>query len=192
MKKARKICVCMAALSLICLFGISAAFADSPIGKTYFTRTNIWYENPHKIPSTNYHKGAILPAGTKVKIDRYGKNKIEFTAVDKGLTCTLIHMRKHSTISLQTFFDRYFSQENPMVGGGVFHTFTKDEQGNIKNGTIAVGMHRDAVLMAYGYPPSHRTPVLSSDIWTYWLDRSRRVVVNFKDNRILNISRAYP
>lgn len=187
MKKTRKAFVCMVALSLACLFGVSAVYADNPEGKTYFTRANIWFENPQKILSTNYHKGAILPVGTKVKIDRYSRNKIKFTVVDKGPTCTFIHVRKHSTIDLQAFFDRYFSQENPMASGGVFHTFTKDEQENIKNGTIAAGMHRDAVLMAYGYPPSHRTPVLSSDFFTYWLDRFRKVMVTFKDDRILNV-----
>jgi len=200
MKKARRVFVCVAVLSLVCLFGVSAAYADNPEGKTYFSRANIWYENPENIPSTNYHKGAILPVGTKVKIVRYGrktgknrgKNRIEFTVVDKGLICTLIQIQKHSTINLRAFFDRYFSPKNPMARGGVFHTFTKDEQKNIKNGTIAAIMHRDAVIMAYGYPPSHKTPVLSSDIWKYWLDRFRRLVVTFRDDRIVSIARAYP
>ena len=33
-------------------------------------------------------------------------------------------------------------------------------------------MSKDAVLMAYGYPPDHKTPKLEDDTWSYWLGRS--------------------
>lgn len=30
------------------------------------------------------------------------------------------------------------------------------------------GMRKEAVLMAYGYPPDHRTPSLDGDTWVYF------------------------
>lgn len=63
----------------------------------------------------------------------------------------------------------------------------KAERKNIKNGTIAVGMSKDAVVMAYGYPPSHKTPTLDSNMWTYWRDRFRRVFVYFENGKVVNI-----
>ena len=45
-----------------------AMAAEQVNGKTFYTTANIWYEEPDQIESTNYHIGAILPVGTKVKI----------------------------------------------------------------------------------------------------------------------------
>jgi len=53
--------------------------------------------------------------------------------------------------------------------GGLYSKFNGEEKENIKKGTIAEGMSKEAVLMAYGYPPSHRTAALASDEWAYWI-----------------------
>ena len=100
---------------------------------------------------------------------------------------TLVHARKHTTISFRKLFERYFSETDVKSTDGQFSKFTKDEQENIENGTISAGMSKEAVLMAYGYPPSHRTPRLSSNVWNYWKSRYVRVLVSFKDNKIMSI-----
>ena len=65
--------------------------------------------------------------------------------------------------------------------------YNLEEQKNIKNGTVAAGMRKDAVLAAYGYPPSHMTPSLEADTWHYWKDRYRRMIVHFKGDKVLSI-----
>ena len=40
----------------------AAGRPPTPVGKSLYTRCNIWYENPKNIPSTNFHKGGRLPA----------------------------------------------------------------------------------------------------------------------------------
>lgn len=161
--------------------------AKTPEGKTYYTRVNIWYENPEEILSTNFHRGAIIPIGTEVKISRCKRGKICFTDKNEGAVYTLIHAKKHSRIKFQELFERYFSKDNAMIKGGDFYNLTEQERKNIKNGTIAAGMNKDVILAAYGYPPSHVTPDLSSNIWTYWESRVRKIIVHFKDNKVLNI-----
>ena len=49
-------------------FAFPAMAAEEVSGKTFYTTANIWYERPVLIESTNYHKGTVLPIGTKVKI----------------------------------------------------------------------------------------------------------------------------
>ncbi len=152
--------------------------------ESYFTRTNIWFEHPEKIYSTNYHQGATIPVGTEVKIMRRGRQKIVFTDVS-GVKYTLHYLKKHSTITMDKLFDRYFSTEDPMSAGGKYSDFSPEEKSNIRHGVVDTGMSRDAVLMAYGYPPSHRTPNLSHSMWTYWDHRFKRVYVYFgEDNRV--------
>jgi len=157
------------------------------IGGEYFTIANIWYEYPEKILSTNFHKGAMIPVGTKVIIDYYGGTKIKFTGVNDETKYVYIHAMKHSKIKLNELFNRYFSKEDPMTPGGAFSKFTIEEQDNIKNGTLDVGMSKEATLMAYGYPPTHRTPSLKNNVWTYWRARAGRFLVTFRDDKISNI-----
>jgi len=150
----------------------------APQGKTYFTRVNIWYENPGRILSTNYHRGGRIPAGTEVKILNYGNGKITFFDAGTGVM-TLWHARRHSRISLEALFERHFSEENVTAEGGTFNKLTEDEKRNVLAGTVANGMSKEAVLMAYGYPPSHRTPSLDVDSWLYWVGTRTTKRVNF-------------
>jgi hypothetical protein len=92
--------------------------------------------------------------------------KIQFTPDGSAQMFTIINNRKTSTISTEELFNRYFSAEEIQVGGGEYQV-TEAERKNVKTGTIGLGMSKKAVLMAYGYPPTHKTPVLTSDIWYY-------------------------
>ncbi|MBA3018965.1 MAG: hypothetical protein KJ550_04670 [Proteobacteria bacterium] len=160
--------------------------------KIYYTSVNIWYESPDKIPSTNYHKGPKLPIGTKVKIISVGNRKIQFVPVDTSLTFTIVQQRKHCIIKLKELFDRYFSEKDILGQEGYLHNLTEKEKECVNNGTISHGMSKVAVLMAYGYPPSHKTPLLSSDVWHYWHSRFEMVDVHFKNDKVYKIERIEP
>lgn len=168
---------------IVSLFVLNSAYAVSP-GETYYTKCNIWYEDAAKPISVNYHKGAMIPVGTKVKIDACKGRKIKFTT-DKAVTLTFVNDPKYSSISLQELFDRYFSKGDVWT----FFKFNAKERANIEKGTIAVGMSKEAALAAYGYPPSHQTPNISSDTWKYWNSRFVNFLVIFKDNRVSEIER---
>jgi hypothetical protein len=198
MRYITKYLLCFLVISFYaCLLISSTVLADnseentkeSPAGKIYYTSVNIWYESPDKIPSTNYHKGTKLPIGTKVKIISVGNRKIQFVPVDTSLTFTIVQQRKHSIIKLKELFDRYFSGNSVLAEGGYFNNLTEKEKENVKNGTISSGMSKVATLMAYGYPPSHKTPLLSSDVWHYWHSRFEMVDMHFKNNKVYKIER---
>ena len=82
------------------------------------------------------------------------------------------------------FLRQYFSPDDPMGANGVFRTLTPDEQKHVAAGEVAAGMSKQAVLMAYGYPPSHKTPSLKKDKWVYWLTRYKTQTVEFKDDKV--------
>jgi hypothetical protein len=173
----------------LCMFAIAHAAAE---GESVFTKANIWYEDTGKPILINYHVGTMIPVGTKVKIDAMGKDTIKFTT-GSGVTLTFQNAKKYSTITLQELFDRYFSKESVVKGwGGVYGKFNGKEKDNVKKGTIAEGMSKEAVAMAYGYPPSHRTAALTSDEWAYWDNRYASFRVVFKDNRVSAIERSAP
>ena len=71
-------------------------------GKTFYTAANIWYENPKKILSTNYHRGTILPVGTKVTVDQVKGKKIRFTD-GSGQQFEIEFVKKHSSDGVDTW-----------------------------------------------------------------------------------------
>lgn len=165
------------------LFAGSVYAADLSAG-TYYTKVNIWYEDPLKIPSTNYHRGAVIPFGSKVKIISKVKERIQFTVDDEpGVTFTLVNVRKHSLVDGAELFKEYFAQDDPKLTKE-FNNFNGKERRNIEKGTLEEGMSREAAIAAYGYPPKHKTPTLKSSLWTYWDARSIRRLVTFKNDRI--------
>ena len=157
-------------------------------GKTFYTTANIWFEHADKIYSTNYHKGSIIPVGTKVTIKDMGSKEIEF-ADEKGQSFTIVFVKKFSSsaMDIDGYFDQYFSAENPLRKDGPFQKLSGDEREKIKFGEIEEGMSKAAVLMAYGYPPGHRTPSLAGDTWVYWVNRFVSKAIHFKNDRVYKI-----
>lgn len=156
-------------------------------GRTFFTQVNIWYEKADAIYSTNYHAGEILPAATPVKILSVAKDRIQFSVQGKG-EFAIVHIRKHNPMELNELFDLYFSVEDPVGPKGKFHTFTKEEQKHIADGTLGVGMRKEAVIMAYGHPPGHKTPRITDNTWTYWLTRFKTQELTFgKDGKLSSL-----
>jgi len=180
------------------LFGaFSAQSAEQVSGKTFYTTANIWYERQSRIESTNYHKGAILPIGTRVKIievfdgtttpsDPPIFNRFVRFDDESGQSYKLLFMPRHAKedMTVWDIFRQYFSENNPMGEGGAFKALTAEEQKSVMAGEITVGMSKTAVIMAYGYPPGHRTPSLKLDKWVYWENRFKTRTVAFSDDKV--------
>lgn len=161
-------------------------------GKTFYTLANIWFPELNKASSMNIHlKGsAILPAGTKVTMGEINNKCIYFS--DEFGVVYMLRLNNKNSIDMITFFNRYFSEINPMQENGKFYQFTKQEQENIKLQTIDYGMSKEAILMSYGYPPAEKglTPNLASNSWTYIENGKMKTVVYFKDNKVVKIEDA--
>ncbi|MGD8926424.1 MAG: hypothetical protein PVG20_06225 [Thioalkalispiraceae bacterium] len=163
----------------------TTALADEGVteGQSVYTQTNLWYEKPMKILAL-FHKGTMLPVGTKVKIDDIGGSAIEFTRED-GMEFRVY--TKYYRMDGDELAKLLFGKDNPMAQGGKFHKFTKMEREQIKLGQIKKGMSREAVIMSYCYPPTHKNPDLNADTWQLWKNRWNRMIITFKDNKVSNI-----
>jgi hypothetical protein len=155
-----------------------SAGADDLAGKSMYVQTNIWYDKPMKILATNYHVGSMIAPGTKVTIEEIDEERIVFKD-DAGTKYRIVIELKHNNVPGPKLAERLFSADDPMAGR--FKNFTKEEQDNIKAGYVVKGMSKEAVLMAYGYPPTIRTPNIESNIWTYWKNRWVTQIIRFDD-----------
>lgn len=169
----------------------SCAAIDLPeTEKTLYTSANIWYKHRGKILSVNRHRGFILPVGTKVKIDAISGRAILFSD-EQGAQYRLILARKYTDpeFTIEDLFRQYFTENNPMGKNGAFQKLNDQERGLVKSGKISVGMSKEAVLMAYGYPPSHVTPSTNGEVWKYWEHKFRAYLVFFRNNRVSEIKK---
>jgi hypothetical protein len=182
----------LGAMLLTCLVGSPLTAAFGPKKEYYYTRVNIWYERPDRIYSTNYHKGSILPVGTRVKVLAQSDEAITFLDEATSQTYTIEFVRRHSKLTPQEYFERHFSEKSVLAEGGAFSRFTNKEKANIKAGTVVPGMSAPAVVMACGYPPSHRTPDLGADAWVYWSNRIMSFKIVFKEGKVVDAGRAAP
>lgn len=153
-----------------------------------YTAYNIWYEKPDAIWSVNYHVGTFIPAGTEIINLQSGTSRrrvptLSFQVVGNPLTYT-IHFQAeyHPGMTVQQFANRAFS-------GADFDTLTlgmtPQETKCIKQGVLEPGMRKNAVLIAYGYPPEHQTPTVERNQWYYWERRFDRVAYTFNDRGLL-------
>ncbi len=162
-------------LALAALF-TTVASAVVVSGASYYTKVNMWFENPERIPSTNYHVGSMIPVGTKVDILKITKQEVMFRD-QKGINYTIQHIAKFSG-PLPDYLDACFSAEN-ILESEIYKKLSVTDKASVAAGTITEGMSKEAVLMAYGNPPTHRTPSITGNRWTYWENRFKTMVVTF-------------
>ena len=156
----------------------SVSFAAGESREKCYTKVNIWYEKPEKILTTNYHMGAMLPVGSAVEVLKRKNKEIQFRDLKTGTEFRLVQVKKYVNITLDELFARYFSKDS-VLEGGAYAKLTPLEKENIRVGSLAVGMSRDAVIMAYGYPPTHRTATLEAATWSYWKNRFANFKIQF-------------
>lgn len=159
-------------------------------GEKLYTAYNLWYE-PGKEKTLwciNYKAGVVLPAGTEVSnagLSRAVAGRrsgaellaMSFVTVEDGKKYWVNFTKKfHPGKTIHDYLNIMFSEK----------TFTQLTEGmseteimGIEKGVIIKGMRKKAVIVAYGYPPEHRTPSLELDVWTYWMNRFSSKEIHF-------------
>ncbi|XKH01271.1 hypothetical protein LG325_00405 [Marinobacter nauticus] len=173
---------------IIALFAtaiLAGCAGKSPIpqkeGKTAVTQINMWsYKG--ELETTHYAVDTLIPVNSEVQIMDTSSKTITFRVVDTGMEVTLVNKQKYTGMGIDGIYDRYFGDSKVNLS-----KFSDLEREAIESGRVVPGMSKDAVLVARGYPPAHRTPTLESDSWRYWQSRFNTIVVNFDDGKVVNI-----
>jgi hypothetical protein len=162
----------------------STSFGDATstagTGETYYTQFSLFQEKFRHL-ATNYRRGILVPANTKVTL--VGKSRDTIRVRDEsGAVLTIVNVPNFTGADVEGVFNRTFSATPVDLS-----QFTELEQRNIRNGTVAMGMTKDAVIKALGYPPKHETPSLESNQWRYWAHRFRTYIVSFQDGKVVKV-----
>lgn len=144
-----------------------------PPGGTYFTRSTLQYEQG-RYRTTNYRRGFVLPVNTKVTLVSMDEDEIVVRVVDSGAELRVENVPKHTNDTTLGAFGKLLA-----AAPADLSRFSEAEQQAIRAGHATVGMSRDAVLAALGYPPAVGTPSLDEPVWKYWDSRFTTFVVRF-------------
>jgi hypothetical protein len=165
--------------------GASAvAIPENMTGKVY-TQVNMW-ENKGHISSVNYSVGRKIPVNTEVKIlSMTSKNIVFVEAKYPDIKLTIDNIEKYSMTDTAALSKLYFAPKKVNL-----RKFTKKEQEfiNTFNGFYKTGISKEAMIVARGYPPKHKTPTMKYDSWSYWRNKWVSKTVEFKNNKTVSVN----
>lgn len=144
---------------------------------------NLHYEKP-KVSDVNFQRGTLVPFGTRVQILEVRSNSVTFQPEGHPPITWQVRYAKGTPID-QTL-ERLFLAADPRAR---LRRVPAKTVKLIEQGAVDVGMTREQVLMALGYPPAHRTPSLDAAQWTYWDDRWTTFEVYFDGDKVARVSR---
>lgn len=120
------------------------------------------------ISDINYHDSnmQLIPAGTTVKITGLGRWRVLIEIGDRSLAIGNDYSR---TMSMEEFARRYVVTEDPRTRARAAPAKIREA---IQAAKVTLGMTREQVLLAIGYPISSYNENLDAPLWRYWIDRS--------------------
>jgi hypothetical protein len=121
----------------------------------------------------------IIPVNTPVIVDAspstFRRSLFSITVQDANKSVILMeYNEKQMGMSLDEYLKKITSP-NPVP----LNKLSEIDQKGIKEGKAYIGMTKEGVRMALGYPAGHMTPSLEDAKWTYWTNRFRTIIVEF-------------
>ncbi|MCK4789744.1 MAG: thermonuclease family protein, partial [Desulfobacteraceae bacterium] len=160
---------------------------EQGVNRAYLAH-NVWVRYKDRQSSINYKDGKLLTAGTEVidirLIDSLS-GEIVFTVKE---TCEEIRLNfvypKHREKTIIDWYKQLFTNKTfEQITTGL----NKKELEAIKTGRLVKGISKNAVLIAYGYPPEDRTPDHNvNNFWVYWPNNNFIQVIGFDENGYLS------
>lgn len=165
----------------IALLACTSAFAADD-ANIYYTQFS-FFQYKTKYITTNYHVGTVVPINTRVKITDIDDDEMTIALMDQNNEEVEVeNAEKYSRKTMEQFKALMLGTKPVELSSS-----SPEIQKAIKAGELKVGMTKQEVLQAYGYPPAHATPSLDSDKWLYWMNKMNRIQVRFEADKLKEI-----
>lgn len=176
-------------LLLSCILLFSSYGCGTHIENPYrneeiYTRLNMRYHAGKRRGSyIAYKSWNLLPVNSKVRISGIRSNGF-MMKLPSGEIVSYIYNQKWGRKPIIEILPLLFADTDVSAR---ISKFNEIEQEGIKNGEAEVGMSKEAVLVALGYPATHRTPSIEENIWEYWQTGRKVYSVEFESNRVSQV-----
>lgn len=189
----RLICTAIIVLAAV---AISNGIPASAEAETRYLKNNIHYQGrpdrggrmAYNASYANYvDPGAgheILPVNSEVEISvssrRFRGRSLVIIDSKSGRTIHFEYNERNMRLPMLEYIDLISSTQKTSLS----NLSAKDRKG-VKDGRAYIGMTKNGVRMALGYPAKHRTPSLDNYEWVYWIDRFRTQLIRFNNKGIV-------
>lgn len=130
------------------------------------------------ISDINYVDGtATVPIGTPVKVTGFGRYRV-LVVLDGGRRQAIGNDYSRD-VSMPAFARRYVVTEDPRLKMAAFPARVVWA---IEAGRLSLGMSREQVVMAIGYPITSENPSLDAPVWRYWRSADDEYQLRFDDD----------
>lgn len=132
----------------------------------------------------NYAKFPMIPAGTPIEVQSYGKDRA-FVSIN-GKPMKLGHDYGRDQETLDQWVNKIVLDQDP---GPRISRYPRPVQDAIQAGKLVVGMTREQAIVAIGYPLTSENGPLESSTWKMWRSTHGEYDLNFgPDGRLTSIT----
>lgn len=155
------------------------------VGDTVEAMVNIHVEaQTNRIYSANYQSALIVPACSKFTIDSISTTQIKLTNEKIQYTYLLDKKTRHAKQSLRQKFEMSFAKQ---CDSRKLVLLSEVDKEGIKVGKPLIGMSKEGIIFAMGYPPEHAT-MYDTNFWLYWRSETTQSALAFsKEGKVYNI-----
>jgi hypothetical protein len=137
-------------------------------GSTAVTLVNL-HAHKKTLSSVNRQGSELIPVCTQVQITELGSKRMSFRTSSSPQSYSFRYHKAAAEPFAQNLA-RYFGSRCP---GEQIASMSALDQHGIQQGRPYIGMTRQGIILAMGYPPKHRTPSLAATSWRYWGRKAR-------------------
>lgn len=119
----------------------------------------------------------IIPAGSKIEIRRISGREFRFLVPAKNMVVRFEFNERRMGMDVNRYIQKITSPSPVSLN----ELSALDRKG-VAQGKAFIGMSRQGVMTALGYPAAHRTPSLSASTYVYWTNRFGTIAVEFNRN----------
>lgn len=165
-----------------CESGQSSQTGDVRTADGLYTRYNLHFiaeDGKNKASYANWTEWPghdMLPYNSKIRIEALG-SRIYVVDMSENRPITMEFNSSRMGMSPKDYVSMITSP-TPVSYEGLSDV---DQQG-IQAGKAMVGMSKQGVMIALGYPAKHRTPSTDGNTWIYWKGRHDAYAVEFDDS----------
>jgi hypothetical protein len=176
-----RVLITLALLALACAGSGTPHAFDALVGSPgVVTLVNLHPdEGRARLFAVNYQQDGLIPLCSPVVLLERDDEKLVFDVTATGRRYEY-YFHKAAAEPFPDHLARHFGTSCPDAR----ETLTGTDLEGVERGVALVGMSKEAVVLAIGYPPRHVTPSLDADRWVYWTNRFNRIAISFSDGQV--------
>lgn len=154
---------------------------------TGYTCCNLRYEaGGDWISDGNYTGNPMIPAGSRIRVAKPAYQATRVRADIEGRPWRLGQDYSRQAEFFEDWVGKLVDKEDPRAR---IATWPREVQEAVASGRIALGMTREQVIVALGYPLRNATMSLNNNVWRYWQSSFVQYDVHWTDGRVSRVTR---